>query len=105
MSITTNDGGHGMVAAGGRKTTPLAAGVNAVAIKASAGCLGRVLVTANASAAMTIYDNASAASGTIIGYIPATATAGQMYDFQFTAANGIYASAPSGGPGVTIGWS
>lgn len=74
-------------------------------IKAVPGFLSGVLVTATASAAMNIYDNASAASGTIIGTIPATATAGQYYPFNMPALNGITVGVVSGSAGITVAYS
>lgn len=80
-------------------------GVAAQTIKAAPGYLSGVVVTANATAAMNIYDNASAASGTIIGYIPATATAGQYYPFNMPALLGITCGKVSGSAGVTVAYS
>lgn len=74
-------------------------------IKASAGALLRVLVTATGTTAMNFYDNASAASGTIIGVIPANPTVGTLYTFNMPAANGIVAGGVSTNPGVTVGFS
>lgn len=53
-------------------------------IKIGPGTLGRVLVTsANGAAAINIYDASGplsgAATGTIIGVVPASATAGSVY--------------------------
>ncbi|MBA2285830.1 MAG: hypothetical protein H0W02_10125 [Ktedonobacteraceae bacterium] len=77
----------------------------AVVVKATAGFLSGVLVTANASAVLTIYDNASAASGTVIGVIPATATAGQYYPLNMPAKVGITAGQVNGSPAVTVAYS
>ena len=63
------------------------------AVKASAGRLCKVIVTtALSAAAITIYDNATAATGNVLAVIPASTAAGTIYDFQIVAANGIYAS-------------
>jgi len=63
-----------------------------------------VVTTALSAAAITVYDNASAASGTILFVIPASATAGSVYDVNLPAVNGIYAS--FGGTGtVTFGYA
>lgn len=76
-------------------------------VKAGAGRLHKVIVTtATAGAGITIYDNASTNSGTILLAIPVSATAGTVYDVNLPAANGIYAyqSGASGGV-VTIGYA
>jgi|SRR5579871_5612384 len=75
---------------GGTSTASLnATGV----VKAMPGKLCKILVTvALSAAAITIYDNAAAASGTIIGYIPASSGVGTLLTFDMPAENGIYAS-------------
>jgi hypothetical protein len=72
------------VSVGGDKTLAVAAGASGtVVVKAGPGRLCRVLITTAGSAVMNFYDNPSAASGTIIGAIPATGQAvGQWFDFQ-----------------------
>jgi len=75
------------------------------AVKTSAGRLLKVIITTTMSAAATtIYDNASAASGTILFVIPASATAGTIYDINLPAINGIYASFAGTGT-VTFGFA
>jgi hypothetical protein len=75
-------------------------------VKASAGYLSGVIVSAaGTSQAMTIFDNASAASGTVIGVIPSGATAGQYFPFNMPAANGITCSGSSNNPAVTAAYS
>ena len=75
------------------------------AVKAAPGRLVKAIVTtALSAAAVTVYDNASAASGTVLFTIPASAAAGSVYDIQLPAVNGIYAS--FGGTGtVTFAYS
>ena len=87
---------------GGRTTTALAAAAAATVIKATPGRLARVLVTAAGTAPLLFYDNASAATGTVIGFIPTTTAAGQVYDLQLPAAFGIYSAGGAGTPGVTV---
>lgn len=79
-------GGNGSIAV---TQAQIAAGV--VVLKAAPGRLCRVLVTTATTAAqnITIFDNASAGSGTIIGIIPGGATVGQFFDFAMPAFNGI----------------
>ena len=61
---------------------------------------------AGGSAAVTIYDNATAASGTILLVIPTGATAGTIYAVNLPAVNGIYVSEASLSAGaITIGYS
>jgi len=50
------------------------------AAKAGAGRLGRLHVTANVTGTITIYDNATAASGTILYASPANPTVGTVTD-------------------------
>ena len=75
------------------------------AVKASPGRLASVLVTtALSAAAITIYDNPSAASGTVLAVIPASSAIGFRVVVDLPALNGIYAS--FGGTGtIAIGYS
>lgn len=74
-------------------------------VKNAPGRLIRIVVTtAMSAAATTIYDNASAASGTILFVIPASATQGTVYTVDLPAVNGIYASFAGTGT-VTFGYS
>lgn len=75
------------------------------AVKASAGRLLKVVVTTVLGAgAITIYDNASTNSGTVLMVIPSTTAAGTVYDINLPAVNGIYASFASTG-GITVGYA
>lgn len=67
----------------------IAAGV--VVVKAAPGRLCKILVTTatTASQAITVYDNASAGSGTIVAVIPGSTAAGTVVDFQMPCQNGI----------------
>ncbi|SRR6266581_2701491 len=75
------------------------------AVKAAPGRLACILVTtALSGAAVTIYDNASAASGTVLAVIPASSAVGFRVVVDLPAFAGIYAS--FGGTGtVAIGYS
>jgi len=99
-------GGEQFSSAGGKSTAAVAAGVGtaAVVVKASAGRLCRVLVTTVGTAAMSFYDNASAASGTVIGAIPASAAVGTLYSWDMPAANGIVAGQVNNSPAVTVSY-
>ena len=86
--------GIGVMTTGGENTVSvgqaaIVAGV--VVIKGSPGVLCNVLVTTatTASQAITFYDNASAGSGTIIGVVPGSSTAGTVFSFQMPANLGI----------------
>jgi hypothetical protein len=71
------------------------------AVKASPGRLASVLVTtALSAAAVTIYDNASAASGTVLAVIPASSAIGTRIVVDLPAFTGIYAS--FGGTGTVV---
>lgn len=74
-------------------------------IKQSAGRLMKVVVTASAAGTVTIYDNASAGSGTILLAIPASPTVGTVYDVNLPAVNGITAVAAATPSSVTIGYA
>ncbi len=93
-----DDNGYPQYAA---STEPL---TGTAAVKAGPGRLHKVVVTTTTTGAITIYDNASAASGTILLAIPSGATAGTVYDVQLPADNGIYASFASGGA-ITVGYA
>ena len=74
-------------------------------VKADMGRLCRVLITTvNGANAVLIYDNASAASGTIIGYIPASAAVGTIYDFSMPAVYGITIAATVSAGTFTISY-
>lgn len=91
------------VSVGGRASLAISAGVSGnTVVKSSPGRLARILVTASGTNALTIYDNASSPSGTIIALVPASAAAGTFIDCQAPAANGITVAGNSNNPGVTI---
>ncbi len=103
------DGSFALVVAaitGGQTTTPIAAGVvgNTI-VKATPGRLVHVLVTALGTGALTIYDNATTNTGTIIGVVPASAPVGSLYALHMPAANGITVQGNAANPGVTIAWT
>ncbi len=94
------------IIAGGSATVAIAASKSTVTVvKSSTGRLCRVLVTtAGTAVTVLIYDNASAASGTIIGAFPGTAVAGTMYDFEMPAVNGITVGGAATNPAMTISY-
>lgn len=95
-----------VVSAGGSATVAVPAGASTTAqvIKSSAGRLCRAVATGGSAstAALTFYDNASSASGVAIGVVPSGASAGQSFDFQMPASNGITAGLLSGSAAVTV---
>lgn len=95
-----------LVASGGTATTGITAGASgAAAVKASPGRLCRIIVTTLGTAVLNFYDNTNAATGTIIGSVPASAAAGTMYDVQLPGAVGIYAGGATNTPAVTVGYA
>lgn len=63
---------------------------------------GYVVTTALSAAAITLYDNATAASGTVVDVIPASAAAGASHTVPspIKLQNGLYAS--FGGTGTVL---
>ncbi len=87
------------------RTAPLTLGGTQV-VKGAPGRLVKVTVTtATATAATTVYDNASAASGTPLLVIPSGTAAGTQYAVDLPAANGITVASGSGTGNVTVGYS
>jgi len=66
------------------------------------GFVASSLRGATSTAVLKFYDNASAASGTVIGIVPSGATAGQVFDLEMPAGNGITAGLLSGSAAVTV---
>lgn len=91
---------------GGSATTAIAASKSAnTVVKAAAGRLCRVLVTtAGTVTTVSIFDNATTNSGTIIGTFPGAATAGTTYDFEMPAANGITVGGSATNPAITVSY-
>jgi hypothetical protein len=75
-------------------------------ISPNPGRLLQVLVTATGGGTgdAFIFDSASAASGTIVGVIPATATIGTLFTFDMPVAFGIVAQNVASGPALTVAW-
>lgn len=74
----------------GRSRVQVGPSVTVAAIKKEQGRLCRVVVTTNMSAVATFFDNANGdTSGIVIGVVKAAAVAGDVYDFQMPANNGI----------------
>lgn len=91
-----------MVAFGGTSTMYVPGNSLLVPVKVGPGRLASVIVIVSGSQQLTIYDNASQASGTPIGAIPAYAAVGSVYQFNSPAANGILADSVANCCSVTI---
>ena len=78
-----------------------------VVVKGTPGTLWSATVTTLGTAALSIYDNATTNSGTVLLTIPASAPVGTIY--QWTngqpAANGITSAGVSSCPAVTLAYS
>jgi hypothetical protein len=87
-------------------TAQIAAGASTTTLKASPGRVCKVSVTAAGTSTdnLTIYDNASAGSGTVLAVIPGGGSL-QVYDVNLPALLGITVVNVASGPAVTIGWS
>ena len=105
--VGTTNNRIGLFANNGYQNTAVAASTSAdTVINAKNGFLSHVLVTAAGSAAMNIYDNASAGSGMIVGVIPSTATVtGVPFKFKAPCANGITIKGDAASHGVTVFYS
>lgn len=91
---------------GGMNTTPVAAGTATdTVIKATPGQLGKVLITTLGANPLVIYDNATGHTGTIIGYIAASAVAGTLLTFNMSALNGITIQGNAANPAFTVSWA
>lgn len=104
-NLYAQQGYHGVtdVNAGGRASLAIAAGTSAnTVVKAGAGRLARILVTASGSNALNIFDNSSSPAGTQIALVPANAQSGTLIDCQAPALNGIVVQGNSNNPGATI---
>jgi hypothetical protein len=85
----------------------IAAGASTTTIKAAPGRVIAATVTAAGTSTdnITIYDNASAGSGTILAVIAGGGTIGTRFVIDAPALNGITVVNVASGPAVTIGYS
>jgi hypothetical protein len=88
-----------LVELGGSAYVPCTA-ATATVVKAAPGRLCKVIVVATGTAAVSIYDNASAASGNILFTVPAAAATGSIYDLHITATAGIYVGGTTNTPAL-----
>jgi len=106
VGLTAGSNVIGAISNDGTNTTPIAAATSAnTVIKATAGRLARILVTATGTVNMLIYDNATTNSGTVIGVVKSGAVVGDIIELHVPAANGITVAGNAGNAGVTIAWS
>ena len=67
--------------------------------------LAKVVITSTGTGSGTfcaLYDNPSAASGTVLFAFPSNAAAGTIYDVQIPATTGITAAQVLNGPGFNV---
>jgi hypothetical protein len=88
------------------KAVTLSASGGVQVVKNAPGRLARIIVTvATTVAAVTVYDNASAASGLVLAVIPAATAAGTVYDLSLPAFNGITVNGAASAGQITVGYS
>lgn len=107
-ALCVSDNGTPILQTGGGTTTAaIAASAGTTVVKATAGRLCKAVVTTAGTATdnITVYDNATTGSGTILAIIPGGTTVGTVYDLQMPAANGITAVNVASGPAVTLSFA
>lgn len=93
----------GVVAIGGTTTVSVPGNSGVVVVRATpGGRLASAIVWGTGASQLNIYDNASQASGTILGAVPANAAVGSVYSFNAPSAVGIVANSVAGCCSVTI---
>lgn len=88
--------------------TGIAAGSSTTIVKGAPGRVCRFIITTAGTSSdnATIYDNATAGSGTILGVIPGgTTLTGAQVNVGMTAVNGITVVNVASGPAFTIAYS
>lgn len=83
---------------------PAGTGTTPATVKGTAGYLKGFVVTTTATAAMTFYDNASAASGTVLYTTSSSIAAGTIVTLDMPFLNGLTLSQASGSAAVTIAY-
>lgn len=91
---------------GGTTTVAIAASAGTTVVKASAGRVCKAVVTTAGTASdnITIYDNATTGSGTVLAIVPGGTTVGTVFDLQMPAANGITVVNVASGPAITLSY-
>lgn len=104
QAIAQLDALGSVVTPGGIAAVAIAAGKTTdTVIKASPGRLCRILVSTVGTNPLSVFDNASGHTGTVIGQLAASAAIG-IYDFQLPAANGITVQGNAANPAITISY-
>lgn len=94
------------ISSGGQYASAHAAGAGgASAASAVPGRLCKIVVTTLGTAATSIYDNASAASGTAVFVVPASPAVGTVYDAQMPVANGIFVGGTTNTSGLVVSYN
>lgn len=104
-TFTIGAGGSVHTSVGGTATVAVAAATVAnTVVKASAGRLCRILITATGTNPLQVFDNATTNTGTVIGAFAASPAVGMVVDFQMPAANGITVGGNAANPGFTLSY-
>ncbi len=83
---------------------PIASAAGTTVVKGRPGRLCSIIVTVTGTGVIQVFDNASAASGTVIAQLPASPALGE-YIIDMPAAAGITVSSPASSPAITVGYS
>jgi hypothetical protein len=88
-------------------TTSVPTGAGNTVVTPNPGRLMQVQVVSagTGTGGVLFYDNATTTSGTVVGYIPATVTVGQIFSFDMPVAAGIVVQNVSAGPQLTVSWA
>jgi hypothetical protein len=87
-------------------TAQIPAGASTTTLLVSAGRLGQVVVlaTGTGSGGVLFFDNNSAGTGNVVGYVPANAAAGTVVTFDMPLANGLTVVNVANGPALAVAW-
>lgn len=89
---------------GGGAYKAVAAGTGAgnVVVSAVPGRLVKIVVVTTNTAAISLYDNASTNSGTVLFTVPANAGSGTIYSLDIPTVNGIVAAQVNNSPTLIV---
>lgn len=90
---------------GGGQYTGTVAAATAGVISVTGGRLCHIVVNSSGSVATPIYDNASAASGTVIYTVAASPTVGAVVVANMPVANGIYVGGTTNTSALTVSYT